>query len=1011
MSFGKRRKKACERLVGAACALVLGAGLVPTAAFADPSALEGAQPSSGAAAGSFVSDEIIVVFGRDASPAAADEVQGEMRARALSADETIASASTAGGKAVVARVEEGMSIDEAIERAEQIPGVEYAQPNYRYYLPEDAASVNGESDSQASGAPSTFADDAATSVDDSDAAKEYYLKSWEDGYGVDAYGAWDAARAEGEVTIAVLDTGIRVDHEDLNGNILTDYMRDIYANTPAGTIVSDGVPDGDNCGHGTHVAGIAAASANNAVGIAGASFNANILPLKVFDNTSDNPSCTTSDLVKAYDYLFDLVTSGSVDDLHVINMSLGGYASPDATDRLLEEKIKTAAETYDIMTVAAGGNGDNWGNPLTIPSYPSDFDAVVSVTATNQYGENVSWSDYNEFKDISAPGYSIYSTYNSSYRSYSYLSGTSMASPLVAGVASLLWAVYPDLTVEDAKTSLYETANGIDPSTENYRDDAETGSHGVVDAKEAVAYVEQHFADSGRTALSACTIESIPDQYYTGVAVEPEGIVVKDGEKTLEEGVDYETSFRNNVEVGTASVTVSGKGEYVGYASATFSIRYDIAQGTIVTSAPSYEYTGNAIEPEVRVVCLGRLLTEGEDFELSYADNVEVGAARIEARGLGSYMGLLAGSFEIRADENSLASAEIGAIEPQTFTGSPIEPKPAVTAKNGALLEEGVDYELTYADNVHAGEASVTATGKGAYSGSCSTTFDIDPASADDMSVFMEQSSVSVGQDPSAIALSLSIADTVLEENVDYTVTFQNIDRPGYAVAFIEGLRDVTGSREVRFRVVDPNAQTFADVSAVDWFAPWALQASQLGIVRGHQDDSGQFTGSFGPEESLTRAQAAIMLARAAGVDLPSDPVASNGAFEDNEDGQYYTAAINWASEAGILRGDEPDRSKVRPSASVTRAELAVMMARFAAIYGVDTSAASPEAFYDCVDYRDVPDWAVSAMVWTAANDIMSGFPLETGNELRCQNDVSRAQMAKVVIRAAETIYGIPPIA
>ena len=99
--------------------------------------------------------------------------------------------------------------------------------------------------------------------------------------------------------MAALDTGAYVNHEDLAANLDTDNMWDAYNHTERGTITSPYNPNGDVHGHGTHVAGIVAAEANNAKGIAGASYNARVLPIKVFDDSS-NPGCETSTLAEAY---------------------------------------------------------------------------------------------------------------------------------------------------------------------------------------------------------------------------------------------------------------------------------------------------------------------------------------------------------------------------------------------------------------------------------------------------------------------------------------------------------------------------------------------------------------------------------------------------------------------------------------------------------------------------------------------------------------------------------------
>lgn len=270
------------------------------------------------------------------------------------------------------------------------------------------------------------------------------------------YSAWDLVKANGSVSVAVLDTGFRVSHEDLKKNIVSTY--DATVANPANGLAGDVADVTDIQGHGTHVAGIVSAEANNGKGLAGVSYNAGIVGVKVFPSydvrdaaTNTNkklPHCYTDDMIYGYDYV---IANRSKYNIRVINMSIGGFR--DSGDDLLDARIKKA---YDagIVTVCAAGNtnphmDDDASSTTSYMPYvdwpadsPSPLVAVMNMSI--DYTEPVlnGTSNYNTAtetqghtnKNICAPGSYIKSAYNSSDDGYTNMTGTSMASPFVAGV-------------------------------------------------------------------------------------------------------------------------------------------------------------------------------------------------------------------------------------------------------------------------------------------------------------------------------------------------------------------------------------------------------------------------------------------------------------------------------------------------------------------------------------------------------------------------------------------------
>ncbi|MFH1141862.1 MAG: S8 family serine peptidase [Chloroflexota bacterium] len=228
--------------------------------------------------------------------------------------------------------------------------------------------------------------------------------------------AWDITTGNPSIKIAILDTGIDQDHVDLplGSKIVTNQMN--FTN-------SDTVDD--RYGHGTHVAGIAAASTNNGVGVAGVGYNSSLMNVKVLGDSGSGPlSGVAAGIVWAAD-----------NGAKVINMSLGATMG----EQTLEDAVNYAWGK-GVVLVAAAGNFNS-----TVDVYPARYDNVIAVAATDPSDARASFSSYGPWVDVAAPGVGIFSTLPNQQNqqggvNYGTLSGTSMSSPHVAGLAGLLWA-------------------------------------------------------------------------------------------------------------------------------------------------------------------------------------------------------------------------------------------------------------------------------------------------------------------------------------------------------------------------------------------------------------------------------------------------------------------------------------------------------------------------------------------------------------------------------------------
>ena len=227
------------------------------------------------------------------------------------------------------------------------------------------------------------------------------------------------------------------------------------------------------------------------------------------------------------------------------------------------------------------------------------------------------------------------------------------------------------------------------------------------------------------------SIEDIASVTYTGSAKKP-NVTVKDGEKVLTLNTDYTVSYTNNVNAGTATVTITGKGNYTGSVSKNFTIN---KASRDVTFNP-YHFTRTFGDPDFTIVPTtsggGILSYSSNDISIATVNSstgkvhiVGVGKVRITARLSGSSNYRPASDwYEVTVVAKEVAATMIGEIAEQTYTGSPLTPAVVVTDGDATLTEE-TDYTVEYTNNTETGEATVTITGKGNYTGTVSTTFTI----------------------------------------------------------------------------------------------------------------------------------------------------------------------------------------------------------------------------------------------------------------------------------------------
>ncbi|MDE7083175.1 MAG: hypothetical protein K2O89_05680, partial [Clostridia bacterium] len=315
--------------------------------------------------------------------------------------------------------------------------------------------------------------------------------------------------------------------------------------------------------------------------------------------------------------------------------------------------------------------------------------------------------------------------------------------------------------------------------------------------------------------ISYATVSGLQIEYtYTGTAVEPPITITLDG-KTLTKNTDYLIVYSNNLNVGKATISITGSRNYTGTLTDGFTIiRADLSTATVTGIDATHEYTGSAITYELSLNWNGILLDEGTDYTVTYADNTELGTATVTITGLGNFTGTVTKTFVIVAADISSATVT-GINASYGYTGSAIEP-PLTVELNGRTLNSGTDYTVIYTDNVNKGTATVTITGIGNYTGTVVTTFvigegDINDATVSGIDATYGYTGSAIVPEPMVIYNSI-----LLDEGTDYTVTYSpNVDL-GIVTVTITGLGNFTGTVTKTFEIVaaDISKATITDVDA-----------------------------------------------------------------------------------------------------------------------------------------------------------------------------------------------------
>jgi thermitase len=323
--------------------------------------------------------------------------------------------------------------------------IEYAEPHYLYLTNERMSETLNSTTAQ----PKPFSTDspAVISPDFIPNDNLYQKYQWNLPI-IETPQGWQVNRGASDVVVAIVDTGVDLNHPDLKDHLV------------AGTnIIDQKAAPNDDVGHGTHVAGVISAVVNNNIGVAGITWFNKVMPVKALDKSGAGSTYSVSQgIIWATDH-----------GAKVINMSLGNYADSS----FLHDAI-TYAFNHDVVLIAASGN-DNTEQP----GYPAAYPEVFAVAASDSNNKKAPFSNYGDYIDVTAPGVSIASTYPNNQ--YAALSGTSMASPHVTALAALIRSTNPSLKNTEVYEIMRTSARDLgSPGKDKYF------GYGLIDVVQAV---------------------------------------------------------------------------------------------------------------------------------------------------------------------------------------------------------------------------------------------------------------------------------------------------------------------------------------------------------------------------------------------------------------------------------------------------------------------------------------------------------------------------------------------
>lgn len=427
---------------------------------------------------------------------------------------------------------------------------------------------------------------------------------------INAPAAWDVTTGSNSVVIAVIDSGLDIDHPDLAGQLWTNpgeiagngidddnngHIDDIHG----WNMIDDNADLSDNTGHGTEVAGVLGAVSNNGQGVAGVCWDCRLMVLKV---TQSGGVANYSDIIEAVHY-------AALKGADVINLSLGGSSDSVSLRLAVDEAAETA--------VVVGGAGNDNNDTLF---YPAAYESVLAVAGTGVSDAKVSSSNYGSWVNVTAPGETITTTFDGG--SYGMTSGTSMAAPYVSGLAGLLRSANIDWSADTARAQIMQTAvsvDGVNPGFENLLGNGRIdAAQALTDPAEPALYYVGHEVDgveNGRPEPGST--------FDLNITLANEWADAVNVQATLSSADGYVTIVNNTASYGGINtfdsaanqtpfrVTVSGSAPYAHDLVFTLNVTAD---GGYVTAVPITVTTASGIEQVSGLITTNTIWTNDKQY-------------------------------------------------------------------------------------------------------------------------------------------------------------------------------------------------------------------------------------------------------------------------------------------------------------------------------------------------------------------------------------------------------------
>ena len=535
------------------------------------------------------------------------------------------------------------------------------------------------------------------------------------------------------------------------------------------------------------------------------------------------------------------------------------------------------------------------------------------------------------------------------------------------------------------------------------------------------------------------TVDSVTP--YDGTEKKPEVTVLNIAGDEIELDKDYTVVYQNNVNGGTAKVTITGRGNYTGSITKEFTIAGKaLVDADVKMELPKDAvYTGEEYKVADIVVVDSTISQEGPvtlvkdvDYKVEYTDAINAGEAKVAVVGKGNYAGTIAKSFTINAkdiifdeDEKTedrqyvVTVDETSKVAVVDEEGKAVEIKPEVSifdVVRNVKLVEGTDYEVTYADNTVAGDATITVDGINNYAGNADYTFTIVAADKDIAKAVVDQKSIFSkeydGTKQTQDALTVSINNTKLVKDTDYTVVYENNINAGTAKAVLTGKGDYAGTKVVEFTItarkfdsvqvkvekssytqtgsaIEPKV-TVTDsnlkatlVAGTDYTVTYANNV-EAGTAKVTVTGKGNFAGTKTATFTIEKGEEPVK---------PVDPVKPvepkpEMKFKDLTE-KWYLDAVKYSFENNIIKGY--DEETFAPNDKLTRGMVVTILYR---MEGEPVVSGAPK-------FSDVKGgYYKNAIKWASDNKIVNGY--KNTNKFGPDDNVTREDLAIMLCNYAE---------